>query len=141
MVAQRRTGNSPTPTPSDKRMAGSDGGHRGAIHRRHQDIWQRPESADKKPGTEAEPADDAYRNSKKDERFRKGASYTGSYILLTPTHPFSIIKGARRPVKQEISAFFIILSPIHNASFIKKMYLCTRNYELIALFQTYKTIN
>ena len=25
--------------------------------------------------------------------------------------------------------------------FVKKLYLCTRNYELIALFQTYKTIN
>jgi hypothetical protein len=141
MVAQRRIGNSPTPTPSHQGMAGGDGSHRGTIYRGYQDIRQRAESADKKPCTEAEPADDAYRNSKKDERFRKGASYTGSYILLTPTHPFSIIQGARRPVKQEISAFFIILSPIHNASFIKKMYLCTRNYELIALFQTYKTIN
>ena len=140
MVAQRRTGNSPTPTPSDKMMAGSDGGHRGAIHRRHQDIWQRPESADKKPGTEAEPADDAYRNSTENEQFCKGSSNTRGNILLTFEHTFHLIQKPRRPLKQEISAFFVILLPIHDASFIKKMYLCTRNYVLIAYFKPIKPL-
>ena len=101
MAAKRGTGNSPTPTPSDKRMAGGDGGHRGAVHGGDKDFRQRAESADKESCTETEPADDTHRNSAKNERFCKGTGNTGSYILLTVTNHYRAINRPPRPVKQE----------------------------------------